>query len=481
MSTYTLHKTFTPESQARFLHLSNDYNPIHADPIASRRTPSGGSVVHGVHTLLWTIDCLAQSDLYKTGLKGLKVQFLKPVYIGDTVQLELTRSASTAGIRARLSVEGEEISLATFDWDRRDANVPSSDWSRSSSPLAPRSTPYDLSLDEMEGFDATIECATDSSDIAAYFPAAAQALGVERLDALVGCSYIVGMVVPGLHSIFSGLSIYLSDLPHTPDRRLRIRVPSITKRFRAVRIAVLGLGIHGTLDAIHRLPPAKQADVATVGARVKREEFRTSVSLVVGGSRGLGEVTAKLLAAGGSDVVITYAVGADDAERVTREVVDAGYRCTAIQYDATKRASEQIAQLNPPPTHVYYFATPRISKRTSAFLDVSRLQEYETFYVTGFLDLVQASLARRPAGLRAFYPSSVFVNERPPAMTEYAMAKAAGEILCVDLSRFLRGIKVVTHRLPRLPTDQTLSLTQGTMPNPLDVLLPIVREMHLPP
>lgn len=481
MLTQTLHKTFTAESHERFLRLSNDYNPIHADPITSRRAPSGGSIIHGVHTLLWTLDCLAQTNLYRPGLKGLKVQFLKPAYINDTVHLEITRSASNASVRARLSVDGEEISSVTFDWDAHDPTVPPSVWSQSFPQIASRSTPCDLSFEEIGGFQGTVPFAADSSDVASYFPSAARAIGVARLDALVSCSYVIGMVVPGMHSIFSGLHVSLSELPTAPTRGLHFQVLSITKRFRAVRIAVLGPGIHGTLDAIHRLPPAKQADIATVSARVKRDEFRDSVALVVGGSRGLGEVTAKLLAAGGSNVVITYLIGADDAQRVTSEIMQAGHRCTSVRYDARQRASDQIAQLNPPPTHIYYFATPRISKRTSAFFDVKRLQEYGTFYVTGFLDLAQASLTRHPEGLRAFYPSSVFVNERPPAMTEYAMAKAAGEILCTDLNRFVRGIKVVTHRLPRLPTDQTLSPTQAAMPDPIDVLLPIVREMHLQP
>ena len=36
-----------------------------------------------------------------------------------------------------------------------------------------------------------------------------------------------------------------------------------------------------------------------------------------------------------------------------------------------------------------------------------------------------------------FYPSTVFVQDRPQEMTEYAMSKAAGEILCADIARYL--------------------------------------------
>ncbi len=52
-----------------------------------------------------------------------------------------------------------------------------------------------------------------------------------------------------------------------------------------------------------------------VGPHVSANEFTGAAALVVGGSRGLGELTAKLLAAGGGRVTITYAYGEGDALR----------------------------------------------------------------------------------------------------------------------------------------------------------------------
>jgi hypothetical protein len=65
-------------------------------------------------------------------------------------------------------------------------------------------------------------------------------------------------------------------------------------------------------------------------------------------------------------------------------------------------------------------------------------------------------------------------------MTEYAMSKAAGEILCADMARSMDRVRVLMERLPRLPTDQTTSLIQvnDAGVSPLSVMLPIVRKMH---
>jgi hypothetical protein len=63
-------------------------------------------------------------------------------------------------------------------------------------------------------------------------------------------------------------------------------------------------------------------------------------------------------------------------------------------------------------------------------------------------------------------------------MTEYAMSKAAGEILCAEIGKYLRNVRVVSERLPRLATDQTASMIPAEAASAASVMLPIVRKMH---
>ena len=55
----------------------------------------------------------------------------------------------------------------------------------------------------------------------------------------------------------------------------------------------------------------------------------------------------------------------------------------------------------------------------------------------------------------ASLPSSIAAADWPRDMTEYAMAKAAGEVLCSDLHRFWPGIHIIGVRLLPTVTDQT--------------------------
>jgi hypothetical protein len=58
------------------------------------------------------------------------------------------------------------------------------------------------------------------------------------------------------------------------------------------------------------------------------------------------------------------------------------------------------------------------------------------------------------------------------------MAKAAGEVLCADMNLSLAPMHVTVRRLPRLPTDQTASVVPVEAALPVDVMLPIIREVQ---
>ena len=61
-------------------------------------------------------------------------------------------------------------------------------------------------------------------------------------------------------------------------------------------------------------------------------------------------------------------------------------------------------------------------------------------------------------------------------MTEYSMAKVAGEILCADLMRSFPGLAISMPRLPRIQTDQTATVPPVPAADALDIMLPLLRQ-----
>jgi len=91
------------------------------------------------------------------------------------------------------------------------------------------------------------------------------------------------------------------------------------------------------VDAFARHPARAQPPIFSMATRVSRHEFAGQRALIVGGSRGLGEPHAKIIAAGGGHTIITYSVGKEDAERVAAEIEGFGATCDVLQYDVRVR------------------------------------------------------------------------------------------------------------------------------------------------
>jgi hypothetical protein len=268
------------------------------------------------------------------------------------------------------------------------------------------------------------------------------------------------MECPGLHSIFQGLTLERGADDHAwshPTSAIGFRVASFRPEYRHIVETVWGGGWVGSLKSMIRHAPAAQAGMVELAKLLPADTFAGHVALVVGGSRGIGEVSAKLIAAGGGQIIVTYATGAADAERVAGQIRAAGGRADAVHLDVSARVAAQVAGL-PPITLLLYYATPMIGGRRSTMFNPERFEQFVRFYVYGFHDICRALLAKG-GKLAALYPSTVFVEERPAGLTEYVMAKAAGEYLCRDLDRATPALRIVIDRLPRLATDQNPALT----------------------
>jgi NAD(P)-dependent dehydrogenase (short-subunit alcohol dehydrogenase family) len=468
-------RIFSYLDQEFFARLSGDANPLHMDAVAARRSVVGGVVVHGVHTLLWALEVLAQQAVRPAGLQSLDVRFPKAVYLGDEVELTL-QSATDSEIRLRAAVGDRHVALIRL---KTGPAIPGTQNDGGTTrPFSSRDKPEDHDFRFLQALSGTVDFAVSAQEMAAAFPHAAAFVGAARLRSLAACSRLVGMHCPGLQSVFSRLTLdCIGGDAHAP---IAYRVIETDERFSIVRMQVQGAELSGRVEAFSSPKPTQQPTMADLAASITPREFSGQSALVVGGSRGLGELTAKIIAAGGGTVFVTYAVGRQDADRVVEEIRAAGGKAQSLAYDVTKPAKEQLLSLPEMVlTHIYYFATcPIFYQRANAF-EPEALARFTAFYVTGLYDLCQTLSSAGTQKASVFYPSSIAVEERPKGLSEYAMAKAAGEILCADLPHLLSGFRVVTRRLPRVATDQTATVAvQAESDRAIDVLLPTYRAIQ---
>jgi acyl dehydratase len=463
---------FTSDLQKAFCQLSGDYNPIHDDPVAARRTIAGGQVVHGIHLVLATVE-IALSRMRQQGsplrtLTGFNAVFQQPVLVGATVSFHLAE-VSFEECRVVVSGHGEIYCQISIRW----GSFPAA--SRGALPALPAESVIELHFNQLEGKTGSLPLGLDAPLAREMFPLATSMLGELGIAEILSLSRLVGMHCPGLHSLFGECTASFHEASGD-SRMLEYHVKAIDDRFGKVALQVNGPRLDGKLTCFFRPPFEQQAGMEEVRRRVQSGMFAHSVALIVGGSRGLGEITARVIAAGGGLPIITYHRGTADAERIASEIKAAGNRCNVMQLDV--RQSEvfirELAAAKLAPHSLYYYATPKIFGRRRGFFDHERLREFQEVYVTAFGQLVDALAVMCPATFRVFYPSSIAVTENLRELAEYAIAKRTGEELCAFYNQHAKQIKILVERLPRIRTDQTSTLMPFPAEEGLDVILPLV-------
>jgi hypothetical protein len=437
--------------QQAFAKLSGDFNPMHVDPIAARRLISGRPVVHGIHSILWALDSWLEIRQEKVSLVSLEAEFRKPVDLGNEICCAIL---SEEGGKLELELSSTAIAATLYcQWVAGESTttvIPISG-------MPERRESIEHTGEKLHNLSGALELLLDTDAAEKLFPSLIAWLPHIQIAEILATSRLVGMECPGLHSVFSELKLSFSELEDdTPV--LKFHVKRFDERFGLTTVEVRGPGVTGAIKAFLRPIPQDQISYGVALESIEQDEFSGQRALIIGGSRGLGEVSAKLLAAGGAEVLLTYHQGADDAHRVTEEIRLGNGSAEALPFDITDggKSFDLILSQSILPTHLYYYATPHIFSGDRGVFSVTLFEEFCTYYVKGFIDLTRPMIE---SGLRSiFYPSSIALEQLPPDMVEYTAAKAAGEVICAFLETLEEGVFVYRPRLPRLATDQTLSL-----------------------
>ena len=109
-------------------------------------------------------------------------------------------------------------------------------------------------------------------DAASAFPNLAHSIGGRRITSLISLTRLVGMICPGLNSIFHRIGIDLLE-QEVSLNNLRFSTTHIDPRFGVVTMRVDAAGLTGTIKASMRRPPVKQPSLPELRHLVRRDEF----------------------------------------------------------------------------------------------------------------------------------------------------------------------------------------------------------------
>ena len=477
MSTHVpcVEKIFANEDLQAFASLSGDRNPIHMDVLAARRVMEGSRVVHGILLLLFGLEQWTTGK-GKFPFQRIKCDFKRPVLMGERAVYDFTEKEDGS---VRIMVLVEDVICAEIDL-LHETFAQGHNWESGVHEIDSRYThlthPLEWADEDLPKFTATLS-EISSPQWNLLFPRLCKALDPARVSALSQLSYIVGMACPGLYSLFASLDVTLNQ-SEAPVGWISAKSEEFDQRFNLLTLALNG-DLFGTLKAYRRPKPFQQSSMDEVKEFVLAGEFVKCNALIIGGSRGLGEMTAKILCAGGGTVHLGYAHGKVEAGRIASEikVSDLGF-CDPIKFDIFDMDPVQRKALLKEINSIYYFPTPPIFKKQAKLFHERYFDEFVGFYVKRFFDLVEGVEAEAPKKVVVFFPSTSAIDIRPRGMTVYAMAKAAAEILIQDVNRSYKKVEVIVSRLPKLGSDQTNTFLGSQKIDNGAVLLPIIRKIR---
>jgi 3-oxoacyl-[acyl-carrier protein] reductase len=190
------------------------------------------------------------------------------------------------------------------------------------------------------------------------------------------------------------------------------------------------------------------------------------ISLITGGSRGIGAAIAKRLAADGANVAITYSKGADAAASVVKKIERDGGKAIAIQADAAdaeavKAAVEKtVATFGRLDVLVNNAGTaiPKPFEETT----LEEMDRMIDINVRGVFVATLAALKHMKNGGRIIMiGSSVGERMMTPGLVPYSATKGAVKMFSQGLSREVGNRGITVNNIQPGPIDTELNPAAG--------------------
>lgn len=475
----------------RFAAWSGDHNPLHVNSEFARETSFGRTEMHG---MLSVINVLGAIQLgLSDPLRTLEIEFRGPLFPETAYAVETVSSSGkvsitvSAGDAPLLVIRGDSAKpgLTQGEDDRSAGDAVALDARARDKGM--RLAAADRQLHEFEsGFEIAGTYSTDPPPESAT---ASGNLTPVQVRVLGLCSYVVGMEMPGLRSLFTSVRLRFADRctgTTSVDSNLlcyRARTIRFDSQFRMLDAELEVATPEGEFVAAAELrsyvrytPIVRNLAALAAQMDVYKPNLAGRVALVCGGSRGLGADLASALALAGCRVFASSRGGPEgvqplseqppgqlalhtkDVEFLRGDAGDKAWCSAALEIIRARHGRLDILVLNAcaPP------AALRLGPESAALFD----------------DYLNANLRLASTPLMTFLPilnessgtvvciSSSFVDEPQPGFAHYGALKNAVEGVVRSAARESSSLRTLIVRPPRLRTswNDAPAAILGTIP-----------------
>ncbi|MCY3006265.1 MAG: SDR family NAD(P)-dependent oxidoreductase [Planctomycetota bacterium] len=486
----TGHMIVTQQQVLDFARWTGDCNPIHVDPVAAKESVFGGTICHGMLVLIESLRSRGHDQRdFANPVRCIDVQFRAEVR-PDKTYTTVFETSSDRWI-GRVSNDQSLQMDVVASWGMKN-NANSFDWMQSAKHSASRS-----------GIDDQPTLWTPD-----HFRTGAVSFGLHRFgehqlsenssfsliqEQVLGlCSYVVGMKVPGLASLFTKLSVeFLGDPPATLELLYRLTLINYDENFRILEmqldvatpdmIPVASCQIQCYVRFANQL--TSTSCYARMLTKIPQDQPVEKIALICGASRGLGAEIAIGIAAANYRVMLVSRNKSSTTDAICRDIESLGGIADVVLGNIgdpafcdhlaksfrDNRQNLDLLVLNAcePPIH----GAIRASDVENSLGYLNRNIRLFLSPLHSFLPLVSDAKGSI-VGI-----SSSFVEETPSGFSDYVSVKNALETSLSVASKEHPGIRFLIARPPKLQTtwNDTPTSALGAIPV-RDASLAIVRQ-----
>lgn len=487
----------------RFAVLTGDVNPLHTNKGFGRRSNFRENIIHGMLPVAFigALPCFKGSEGFLAVLKKISARFLKPAFAGDGLCIEAvvvselpdlkqveceyhikntsSNTIVTTGFFTLIKAPFAEIVQA-----QGQENAPASR-SMLTVPLAESDRTFETIQkgDEaeflfkiQEGHARALYMIVEDGLISEEKPSLLNWM-VNPADLLATCliSTFVGMCIPGKYATFVGFQgeceqPIIWEKSYKFKGHIRFISPSTRSISGNYSIREAGVDspvyLSGKLNTNVNKPIIQMPSIGFLKETALDLQLKDKVVLVTGGSRGIGETTAKLFALHGAKVVVNYFRGETDALRIVDEITTYGARAIAVKADVSDRAQvgAMFDAIIKAFGTIHILVNSAVSNFTSVdFLDLTwdEIQKDIDVIVQGAFHCCQAAIPHMITnkGGKIINLSTVATDMPPPLHAKYVIAKSA----LVGLTRSL-AVEFAPHQIQVnlvVPSIVETDLTRG--------------------
>ena len=357
-------KKYTNLQLKAFANLSKDFNEIHFDNEFTNRSVYG-KIVYGVLILLDVLDKLNYNNL-KFKINNLSCDFISPIFTNE--KIFFLASYNNKKINIRIFKNKNEI-CQNINLFFEKKEITSSNYKK-------KIVKYKKIFLKKN-----------------IYKKIQKVFGSQFVKKLIYLSYLSGTIIPGNRSII--LNLQLNALSKIEYLKNIINF-NIDNRFGLYQIISQNNFKITSLKHPEFFKQANLKDLKNkISHKILTKKFSKKNCLVVGGSRGIGELFVKILFYLDANCLVTYNKSKESVERLKNEINSK--KVKFIKFDIYK--NQPIVKKF---DYIFYFATPKIELNKKNF-DNNFFKKYKFFYNHFFLKIYRFYLKKNKF-MKIFFP-----------------------------------------------------------------------------